>query len=310
MHHSESQQNPDDGPQSYSSLRETEPLLKFPRWPYLTCREATLMCVALMVLELYAFAVLCLPVVAGGLVLGVPLGQNPLLWNPVIPTVANVWAVIPLLFWAMGRSGRSFRETVGLYPVHWALNWAAMFLGTCAALLTGQLGRIFAQGFPSSSFPLDVPDLFHGSPNMSFLTLVVMAPITEELLFRGILLQGLRRRRSTVASCVVSSLLFALIHADPLGLVPLFLGGLLLAAVQLKTGSLWPCICMHAGFNTLPVAAIMARARLAADQAATQEAGPPTFPWFFVVAGVLFLAGMVLLYLLTRTRASSEPEQE
>ncbi|HOF38863.1 MAG TPA: type II CAAX endopeptidase family protein [Candidatus Hydrogenedentes bacterium] len=306
MHHSELQPNSEDGSQSQDSLQQTVPLLRFPPWPYLTCREATLMCVALMVLELYAFAVLCLPIAAGGLLCDIPLRQNHLLWNPAIHIAANVWAVIPLFFWAMGRSGRPFRETFGIYPVRWVVLWAATFLGAVTATLTGHLGGIFAQGFPSSSFPFEASEVFRASPNMSCFALVVVAPLTEELLFRGVILQGLLRRRSIGRSCVVSSLLFALIHVNPFQFVPLFLGGLLLAAVQLKTGSLWPSICMHAGFNIPPAAAIMAQARLAA----TQEAGPPSFPWFHVFAGVLLLAGAVLSFWSRRTRASSEPEQE
>jgi len=83
---------------------------------------------------------------------------------------------------------------------------------------------------------------------------VVIAPVTEELLFRGVLLRGLARRMSSGAAVFVSAIAFALVH--PLGdidsgfAVPAFLLlGLVSGQRALATGSLSQSICLHAGFN-------------------------------------------------------------
>jgi membrane protease YdiL (CAAX protease family) len=92
-------------------------------------------------------------------------------------------------------------------------------------------------------------------------TAVVIAPVTEELTFRGVLLKVFkdRGRRFTI---VVTSLVFAAFHL--LGLDPerllqaaavvlpqLFLVGLVLAWVTLRSGRLGPAIFIHSGFNLL-----------------------------------------------------------
>jgi membrane protease YdiL (CAAX protease family) len=76
-----------------------------------------------------------------------------------------------------------------------------------------------------------------------------LAPVFEELLYRERLLPALRARLGAVPALLLSSLLFALPHLEPwamlaTGLVGLGLGGLLLA-----TGSVAPCIGLHAGLN-------------------------------------------------------------
>jgi membrane protease YdiL (CAAX protease family) len=85
---------------------------------------------------------------------------------------------------------------------------------------------------------------------------VVIAPVTEELLFRGVLLRGLARRMSGGMAVFVSALAFAFVH--PLGdvdtayAVPAFLLlGLVSGQRALATRSLSQPICLHAGFNLI-----------------------------------------------------------
>lgn len=89
-----------------------------------------------------------------------------------------------------------------------------------------------------------------------FFMAVVLAPIVEEFLFRGVLFQVLWQRTGRVwLSAVVSGFLFAIIHPQFLaGIGPVFLLGVILAIVYAHTRSLLPCILLHAynnGFITL-----------------------------------------------------------
>jgi hypothetical protein len=93
------------------------------------------------------------------------------------------------------------------------------------------------------------------------LVAVVVAPVTEELTFRGVLLKAMgNRSRTTII--LVTSLVFASFHV--LGLDParfleagavvlpqLFIVGMALAWVTLRTNRLGPAIFMHSGFNLL-----------------------------------------------------------
>lgn len=75
---------------------------------------------------------------------------------------------------------------------------------------------------------------------------VVAAPVVEELLMRGILLQRWARRWGTTAGVVASSALFAVLHGEWVGH---FLFGLAMAALYLRTRSLWMPIAAHAVNN-------------------------------------------------------------
>ena len=81
----------------------------------------------------------------------------------------------------------------------------------------------------------------------------LLAPVGEELLFRGIILRGMqeRWRMGTGGAIIVSSLLFALMHVSPLALLPLFCIGVTFAIMYVRTGSLWVPIVMHAANNAV-----------------------------------------------------------
>ena len=84
-------------------------------------------------------------------------------------------------------------------------------------------------------------------PNIySFGLLVLISPVTEELFFRGLLLNGLTRRFDVKHSLALSSLFFAVSHFSVQKLIPIFLLGFFLGWVFIKTKNLLPCILIHA----------------------------------------------------------------
>lgn len=94
--------------------------------------------------------------------------------------------------------------------------------------------------------------------------IVVVAPVVEELLFRGALLRALQRRYSAPVAVFVSALVFAGAHllGDPGSyyVVPgLLLLGLVSGSEAVRTGNLGRSICLHAGFNLLSVVYLVTR---------------------------------------------------
>ena len=89
------------------------------------------------------------------------------------------------------------------------------------------------------------------------LLVAVVAPIAEELFFRG-LLYPLLRRRGVPFALLSNALLFALIHFIPILIPGLFWIGLVLAWVRERSGSIIPGIILHALQNGLVVWAIYA----------------------------------------------------
>lgn len=105
---------------------------------------------------------------------------------------------------------------------------------------------------------------------LAVIAAVVLAPIAEELLFRGLLHRGLRQRLRIVPATALSSVLFAVVHIDvalsqPLALVGLTLVGVILAVAYERTGSLIVPIVIHAVHNAITIAAVVITARLDLD---------------------------------------------
>jgi membrane protease YdiL (CAAX protease family) len=79
----------------------------------------------------------------------------------------------------------------------------------------------------------------------------ILAPIAEELFFRGLLYDWFRQKTGVVWGMVISSLLFGFAHYDSLAVVgSSFVMGLAMALAVEKTRSLWIAIFMHVTTNT------------------------------------------------------------
>lgn len=81
------------------------------------------------------------------------------------------------------------------------------------------------------------------------LTLVVAAPVGEELLFRGLGYRGIEKRHGLGLGALVVSLIFAGVHLNATGFLALFMVSMCLCWVTSKTGSLIPAILLHAAYN-------------------------------------------------------------
>jgi len=86
---------------------------------------------------------------------------------------------------------------------------------------------------------------------------VVVAPLVEEMLFRGILLPVLMKKIGLGAAVVVSSILFALIHQHLPSLIPLFVLSIALSLLYVYSGSLWGAIVLHALFNGISICILL-----------------------------------------------------
>ncbi len=88
---------------------------------------------------------------------------------------------------------------------------------------------------------------------LSFVTVVLLAPWAEELLFRGWIYSSLRQSFGVWAGLIVVALLFALAHLDKTGLYPvlIFIPGLVLTLIREKNGSSKASFYAHAAYNCL-----------------------------------------------------------
>jgi hypothetical protein len=83
----------------------------------------------------------------------------------------------------------------------------------------------------------------------TFFLMVVAAPVLEELIFRGIILDGLLKQYSPARSILISSLLFGLVHLNPWQFVSGFIIGIFSGWVYFRTRSLTLSVLVHASAN-------------------------------------------------------------
>ena len=86
-------------------------------------------------------------------------------------------------------------------------------------------------------------------PVIDFLAVVLMAPLVEELLFRGVIYDALCTFVPAGAAVVFQAMMFGSTHGTLLWILYSTLIGCVLGYVRKRTDSLWPCILMHSAFN-------------------------------------------------------------
>lgn len=147
-----------------------------------------------------------------------------------------------------------------LLGLRWPTPSAALLIAlglvpwfTAEGIIAASLSRLFNQGRP---LPSNTRELFVQRPHglgilvLALLVTAVLAPLCEEIFFRGMLYRYLRVRWPVWAAVLGSAFLFGLAHfsgADRLPLLPVFaFMGIALALVYEWTGSLGNTILLHA----------------------------------------------------------------
>ena len=90
---------------------------------------------------------------------------------------------------------------------------------------------------------------------ITFFSIAILAPIAEELMFRGYLLESIKKLHGDVFAVIASSILFGLAHfPDPYTIGMATIGGVVYGYVKIRTGSLWPSIISHMIWNMIALA--------------------------------------------------------
>ena len=165
--------------------------------------------------------------------------------------------LLPAWYFAIHKYGaswvdlglRSFRPRAvgwgcGLMILSLLLNLAyASLLARFNLQIQPEIELIFA----GTDFPLAL--LFGGA---------IVAPFVEEVFFRGFVFTGLRGKWGWKKAALASAGLFALAHVVPTSILPIFILGLIFAALYQVSGSIWPGILMHMLTNTVALSAAYA----------------------------------------------------
>ena len=206
------------------------------------------------------------------LVLGIGLGSvseiNGLtLNNQVVPLILHILIFGLLCLWILAdfqRLGINFHYVVGIVPSNYkwlpiiGLVLLVMLFSVSAYLVSFSLLSWVAPAFVEQLMRqvASNPSAQSSAPLLNNLlsafTTIIVAPIAEEFIFRGVILQRWATKWGIRAALIVSSLLFGILHANFLGLS---MFGLVMGVLYIKTRTLIVPIACHALNNVLAVTA-------------------------------------------------------
>ena len=130
----------------------------------------------------------------------------------------------------------------------------SVFLGLMANLLGGLITELApplqeqAQSYQEQIQSL----LLEGSiytQLLAALSVVLIAPICEEIFFRGTMLAEQRRGQTAAGAIILNGVLFSAMHMNPVAFVPLAIVGAYFAHITLRSNSLWAAVAGHAALN-------------------------------------------------------------
>ncbi|MCK4983335.1 MAG: CPBP family intramembrane metalloprotease [Victivallaceae bacterium] len=186
--------------------------------------------------------------------------------SPVIHVLLPSVIIIPSLCIAMyfvGKPGNLLKKLklVDLHPDHISISFVSSIL---LLFVMANFMYIYHKLLTMMGIKVDPPmieAILKNSDSSSLwwmcLGIIVLAPISEELIFRRFIFGFLAPRCGFLTAMVVTAWLFAAIHLSLYSLPALFLLGIGFQLIYLKFGSIYPAILMHAFNNAIAVTLLL-----------------------------------------------------
>jgi hypothetical protein len=191
--------------------------------------------------------------------LGIP-DAGALTRDPLVLGVSQILGLTPSL-WVARRMSRARLDHQSAGRAD-AASIALVFLaGGALQFVLGALVAALGDGLPVFSIDPASAEALAAAVRIDSLPrafsvpfcVVLAAPLTEELLFRGAIMPALVQRHGSAVGLLASALLFGAFHLHPVSIVYASLAGLVLGAVALRSRSILPSFTLHAGFNAIPI---------------------------------------------------------
>lgn len=237
-----------------------------------------------------------------GLILGIVIGLGKIEIDPKIYHASNMLlsllTMCIVISFGFKRTKQKFNDVFKFNNVSLEL-WkatAVFMIGFC--ILSSELDNIVNYFIPTPNFLINMFEamIVESTFMMSIISVAIVPAITEEMLFRGIILNGLKNNYSERTAIIVSALLFGVWHLNPWQIVPAFIIGLIAAFIRLRTGSLLLCIYVHLFNNALFVIILRNREIFTITGFNTPHSHGIFQPIWFDVAGLIFFVlGVILL---------------
>lgn len=187
-----------------------------------------------------------------GIITGDILNLESTLFYKIMATILSQIAFIFVYILIVKKKKMPLRKSVNIQKINLKQIIILVLIAFCCLFLISPIINVFDAflvnlGIKSSSLPISL----NNPLNLIYLiiTLGILAPISEELLFRGIILDGLKEKGLTKA-VLISSVMFMLMHLNLHQTLYQFLLGVILALVVIYTNNIFSSILIHFINNT------------------------------------------------------------
>lgn len=174
-------------------------------------------------------------------------GVSPLF--PQLSDIGNIllFGLLPSLAVFFKKKRLFTPQTIGLGPVKSStIGYAVLFtfaVYPVTAFLLDLINAVFSVAHPPSGIT------GAESPFALFLSMVILGPVVEELIYRGILYNGYRRDSNTILAVILSALAFGIMHGNLYQTLYGTFFGIFLALIMLVSNSLLACMIIHVLHN-------------------------------------------------------------
>ncbi len=150
------------------------------------------------------------------------------------------------------RRGRNFFDDVTLYirGVHAGKAAGFVLFGMAAALAWSAFLTLLPRSGMMRAYTEASSNMLRGRDMLfTAVTTVITAPLAEEMIFRGYMLNTLLETFTERTAVLITSALFAVCHGEVMWMLYAMFMGLLLARVSMREDNILYCIFLHMGFN-------------------------------------------------------------
>jgi len=234
------------------------------------------------------------------IILPIAIGDR---WGKPELVFLELFVLFPVLFYVFIYK-LPVKTTFRLKKTSFPILAAAGFIGLCLGIVVDEMNRLVQMVFPMQKDIWEaLKSLFTWNSgyelSIILIAAVIIGPLAEELLFRGFTQQIFEKKKSVTSGIMTTSLLFALVHFNPWGLIQILVLGVILGFITWKTGTVFPAVILHGVYNGLSILML--------------NVSPQNYGWYFwgshvapqwIVLGIAgTVAGILLIYRMTHLSA-------
>lgn len=222
------------------------------------------------------------------------------LYNPLKKIALGVGSAVFIFYYAYRRAGVPLKELFPAKSFNFLLLFPIVFFFWSAQNLIDEVNVAFNKVLPPPSWFWELFNkVFESDYGIygAILKVVIIAPVVEELIFRGVIMHGLMRNYSKFTAVFVSALLFALFHLNPWQFPATFVLGLVLGILMVRTRNIFLCILSHAINNGLVLVGM-----IFADEIQKTSFAQSSKSSQLIISALIALSALFLIFVLSRQR--------